>query len=181
MATKKTPVIDDDILSSTAGPEDLDLAIGDLRGVLKTDAEGSLSDFGDFGDFGAASTGAETTDFPAFGGASDDFGMSDFGSASTNSFGAAASPLGSGLTENLELIMDIPIDVQIVLGTSKMLVSGLMGLEEGAIIALDRKIGEPVEILVNGRCIARGEITVLEHDDTRFGVKLLEVLSTKKA
>lgn len=181
MATKKTPVIDDDILSSTAGPEDLDLAIGDLRGVLKTDAEGSLSDFGDFGDFGGASTGAETTDFPAFGGASGDFGMSDFGSASNNSFGSAALPLGSGLTENLELIMDIPIDVQIVLGTSKMLVSGLMGLEEGAIIALDRKIGEPVEILVNGRCIARGEITVLEHDDTRFGVKLLEVLSTKKA
>ncbi|MNW17403.1 Flagellar motor switch protein FliN [compost metagenome] len=62
-----------------------------------------------------------------------------------------------------------------------MLVSGLMGLEEGATIALDRKIGEPVEIMVNGRRIARGEITVLENDDSRFGVKLIEVMSIKKA
>jgi flagellar motor switch protein FliN/FliY len=56
-----------------------------------------------------------------------------------------------------------------------------MNLTEGAIIALDRKIGEPVEITVNGRRIARGEITVLENDDTRFGVKLIEVLSTRQA
>ena len=181
MATKKTPVIDDDILSNPSGAEDLDMAIGDLRGVLKTGAEGTLSDFGDFGDFGGATTDSTDTDFPAFGGGSDSLGMDDFGMGQSNSFAGTPSPLGSGLTENLDLIMDIPIDVQIVLGTSKMLVSGLMGLEEGAIIALDRKIGEPVEILVNGRCIARGEITVLEHDDTRFGVKLLEVLSTKKA
>ena len=76
--------------------------------------------------------------------------------------------------------MDIPINVEIVLGTSKMRVSGLMGLEEGAIIALDKKIGEPVEIMVNGRRIAKGEITVLEHDDSRFGVKLTEVMGTKK-
>ena len=48
-----------------------------------------------------------------------------------------------------------------------------------AIIALDKKIGEPVEIMVNGRRIARGEITVLENDDTRFGVKLIEVMATK--
>ncbi|TBH14253.1 flagellar motor switch protein FliN, partial [Rhizobium leguminosarum] len=78
-------------------------------------------------------------------------------------------------------IMDIPIDVQIMLGTSRMQVSGLMNLNEGATIALDKKIGEPVEIMVNGRRIARGEITVLDNDDTRFGVKLIEVLSTKKA
>ena len=82
---------------------------------------------------------------------------------------------------NLDLIMDIPIDVQIVLGTSKMQVSGLMNLTEGATIALDRKIGEPVDIIVNGRLIGRGEITVLENDETRFGVKLTEVKSTKKA
>ncbi len=43
-----------------------------------------------------------------------------------------------------------------------------MNLNEGATIALDKKIGEPVEIMVNGRRIARGEITVLENDDTRF-------------
>lgn len=179
MATKKTPVTDDDLMSSLGDPGELDQAIGDLRDVLKTDAEGSLSDFGDFGDFGGIDTPSTTDDLPSFGSGSDSFGMSDFGSAAAPL--SAPSPLGSGLSDNFELIMDIPIDVQIVLGTSRMLVSGLMGLEEGATIALDRKIGEPVEIMVNGRCIARGEITVLEDDDTRFGVKLIEVMSTKKA
>ncbi len=73
-----------------------------------------------------------------------------------------------------------PIDLQIVLGSSQMQVSSLMNLSEGATIALDRRIGEPVEVMVNGRVIGRGEITVLENDDTRFGVKLIEVKSTRK-
>jgi flagellar motor switch protein FliN/FliY len=173
MATKKTPLTEDDALS-IGEPADLDQAIGDLRGVLKTDADGG---FGDFGDFADTST-TDAVDAMSFGGGSNDFGMDDFSAAP-----AAGAPMqiGSGLSDNLDLIMDIPIDVQIVLGTSRMLVSGLMGLEEGATIALDRKIGEPVEIMVNGRRIARGEITVLENDDSRFGVKLIEVMSIKKA
>ncbi len=180
MATKKTPKTDDDLLPSLDDTGDLDQAIGDLRGVLKTDSEGSLGDFGDFGDFGSDSTEPVVNDLASFGDGMDSFGASDFGSSAAP-LAASPSPLGSGLSDNLDLIMDIPIDVQIVLGTSRMLVSGLMGLEEGATIALERRIGEPVEIMVNGRCIARGEITVLEDDDTRFGVKLIEVMSTKKA
>ncbi|NWJ24870.1 flagellar motor switch protein FliN [Rhizobium sp. RM] len=184
MATKKTPVTDDTTLPSLDDGNDIDQAIGDLRGVLKTDAEGSLSGFGDFGDFGDVGDAAQDTDLSAFGGgagsfASDSFAMDDF--SATSDVAGVKAPLGSGLSDNLDLIMDIPIDVQIVLGTSRMLVSGLMSLEEGATIALDRRIGEPVEIMVNGRRIARGEITVLEDDDTRFGVKLIEVLSTRKA
>lgn len=185
MATKKTPAIEDDLLPTAADSEGLDQAIGDLRGVLKTDADGSLSDFGDFGDFGGDTNLSGNADLPDFGGDlssnASGFGADDLDMGPSFTSGTSATTFGSGLSENLELIMDIPIDVQIVLGTSKMLVSGLMGLEEGAIIALDRKIGEPVEILVNGRCIGRGEITVLENDDTRFGVKLIEVMSTKKA
>lgn len=181
MATKKTPVTDDDLMASLNDPGELDEAIGGLRDVLKSDAEGDLSSFGDFGDFGTTDPAPLGDDLGAFGADTGGFGMDDFAAAPSAASFAAPSPLGSGLSENMDLIMDIPIDVQIVLGTSRMLVSGLMGLEEGATIALDRKIGEPVEIMVNGRCIARGEITVLEHDDTRFGVKLIEVLSTKKA
>jgi flagellar motor switch protein FliN len=173
MATKKTPLTEDDALS-IGEPADLDQAIGDLRGVLKTDAEGGFGDFGDFADTPAT----DAVDAMSFGGGSSDFGMDDFSAAPA---AGAQMQIGSGLSDNLDLIMDIPIDVQIVLGTSRMLVSGLMGLEEGATIALDRKIGEPVEIMVNGRRIARGEITVLEHDDSRFGVKLIEVMSIKKA
>ena len=56
-----------------------------------------------------------------------------------------------------------------------------VGVFENGMVTYTAKIGEPVEIMVNGRKIARGEITVLDNDDTRFGVKLIEVLSTKKA
>lgn len=201
MATKKTPPKDDDALAMPgASDTDFDQAVDDLRGVLKADADGGLGDFGsDLGlkddplaafesDFGGGAAAAPSDDFGLgdFGGSSDLGGGSDFGGSSDfgggadfgGSSGSQQEP-GSGLTANLDLIMDIPIEVQIVLGSSRMQVSGLMNLEEGAIIALDKKIGEPVEIMVNGRRIARGEITVLENDDTRFGVKLIEVMATK--
>lgn len=208
MATKKTPIIEDDALAMPGSDTDFDQAIDDLRGVLKSDAEGTLPDLGsDFGggigddfamgagksdplsafesDFGGGALDTPSADFgggDAFAGSA--FGETSFGDTSLGdtSFGAmpgTSSEPGSALNANLDLIMDIPIDVQIVLGSSRMQVSGLMNLEEGAIIALDKKIGEPVEIMVNGRRIARGEITVLENDDTRFGVKLIEVMGSK--
>lgn len=184
MATNTTPFNPDDMFAPSSDEKELDQAIDDLRGVLKADETGGLGD-----EFGAPASDSPFGADTSFGGS--DFGGSDFGGASLGndfgggaSFGSSASSSmaepGSALNSNLDLIMDIPITVEIVLGTSKMQVSGLMGLEEGAIIALDKKIGEPVEITVNGRRIARGEITVLENDDTRFGVKLTEVLSTTK-
>lgn len=177
MATQKNPLDSDFSMDSIGSDADLENAIDDLRGVLKNDAEGSMPDLDSFGgDFGAAAGGG--TDLSAFGG-------QDFGATPSPSMGGMQdSPKrqapGSALNANLDLIMDIPIDVQIVLGTSRMQVSGLMNLNEGATIALDKKIGEPVDIMVNGRRIARGEITVLENDDTRFGVRLIEVMSTRK-
>ncbi len=179
---KKATDISDDFPDLASSEPALDAAIDDLRGVLKADADGSLPDLG--GDFGSDfSAEAET---PSFGG---DFG-SEFGGGSTfggESFGVSTDPGGGGdrepgsaLTANMDLIMDIPVEVQIVLGTSRMQVAGLMGLTEGSTIALDRKIGEPVEIIVNGRLIGLGEITVLESDDTRFGVKLTEIKRTQK-
>ncbi|WP_179119595.1 flagellar motor switch protein FliN [Ensifer adhaerens] len=202
MAPKKAPI--NEQAEAAVGDMELDQAINDLRGVLKQDSDTPAafgSEFGgdtlgaaDFGsEFGAPAAGG----LDAFGG---DFGSSDFGAelggtAATSDFGGADfaatsfdsaeaavdTPPGSGMTANLDLIMDIPIDVQIVLGTSRMQVSGLMNLSEGATIALDRRIGEPVEIMVNGRVIGRGEITVLEGDDTRFGVKLIEIKGNKKS
>ncbi|MFN7101460.1 MAG: flagellar motor switch protein FliN [Pseudorhizobium sp.] len=192
MATKKTPVKEDDALMPAAGNGELDQAIDDLRGVLQADAEGGVPGFD--ADFGAAADDLAMPETSGFGGdfGSSDFGGSDFGAGSMGgssfdapdmggdaSFGSIQEP-GSALTANMDLIMDIPIDVEIVLGSSRMQVSGLMNLEEGATIALDKKIGEPVEIMVNGRRIGKGEITVLENDDTRFGVKVTEVLSTRR-
>ena len=77
---------------------------------------------------------------------------------------------------NLELIMGIPVDVQVVLGGTTMPVANLMKLGRGAVITLDKQIGEPVDIVVNGRVIARGEVIVLEDDSSRFGVSLTEII-----
>jgi flagellar motor switch protein FliN/FliY len=82
---------------------------------------------------------------------------------------------------NNAIIMNIPVDVQIMLGSAEMPVSELMALQKGSTVALDRRIGEPVDVVVNGQKIARGEITVLDSDPSRFGVKLTEIITAGKA
>ncbi|WP_412058302.1 flagellar motor switch protein FliN [Bartonella sp. DGB2] len=77
---------------------------------------------------------------------------------------------------NADLIMSIPVEVQVVLGATHMPVATLMNLGRGAIIALDKQIGDPVDIVVNGRVIARGEVIVMEDDTSRFGVSLTEII-----
>jgi len=77
---------------------------------------------------------------------------------------------------NTDLIMDIPVEVQVVLGSTTMPVANLMNLGRGAVVTLDKQIGDPVDIVVNGRIIARGEVIVMEDDSSRFGVSLTEVI-----
>ena len=91
--------------------------------------------------------------------------------------GTAAAPQGA--SDNI--IMNIPVEVQIVLGSAEMPVSELMSLQKGSTVALNRRIGEPVDIVVNGRRIARGEITVLESDPSRFGIRLTEIVAGAKS
>jgi flagellar motor switch protein FliN len=98
--------------------------------------------------------------------------------------GGPAAPLGletaAASMRNNGVIMNIPVDVQIVLGSAEMPVSELMALQKGSTVALNRRIGEPVDVVVNGRKIARGEITVLESDPSRFGIRLTEIIATTK-
>lgn len=93
--------------------------------------------------------------------------------------GRAGQEAGDG-ARNPGIIMGIPVEVQIILGSAEMPVSELMGLQKGSTVGLNRKIGEPVEVVVNGRRIARGEITVLESDPSRFGIRLTEVAGAEK-
>ena len=92
-----------------------------------------------------------------------------------------AQPGVMPVSPSSSLIMDIPVEVQIVLGSTEMAVSDLMGLQKGSTVALNRRIGEPVDVTVNGRRIARGEIIVLDNDPSRFGIRLTEVSATKPA
>ncbi len=79
---------------------------------------------------------------------------------------------------HLETVLQIPVSVKVVLGSATMPVANVLKLGRGAVVPLDRKVGEPVDVVVNGRVIARGEVVVLDEDSSRFGVSLTEVIGT---
>jgi len=74
-----------------------------------------------------------------------------------------------------EAVMRIPVSVRFVLGATRMPVAKLMSLTRGAIIPLDRKVGDLIDIVVNDQVVARGEIVALDEEATRFGISVREV------
>ncbi|MFZ2100006.1 MAG: FliM/FliN family flagellar motor switch protein [Oricola sp.] len=80
---------------------------------------------------------------------------------------------GGGGLHNL--VMSIPVQLDVIIGSAEMPVSDLMGMEAGSVVSLNRKIGEAVDICVNGTKIATGEIQSLEDDPSRLGVKILSL------
>jgi flagellar motor switch protein FliN/FliY len=82
---------------------------------------------------------------------------------------------------NYETILKIPVTVQVVLGTTTMPVASLMKLGRGAVVALDQRVGEPVNVVVNGRIVARGEVVVVDEATSRFGVSLTEIVASSNA
>lgn len=89
--------------------------------------------------------------------------------------GRSQDPLGNG--RNLDVVMRIPVSVRIVLGSTKMPISNLVKLGRGSVIPLDRKVGEAVDIMVNDRVVARGEVVLIDDKESRFGVSLTEIVS----
>jgi flagellar motor switch protein FliN/FliY len=83
-----------------------------------------------------------------------------------------------GSLGNLDAVLRIPVTIQVVLGSAVMPVANLMKLRRGAAIPLDHRVGEPVDVVVNGRTVARGEVVVVEDDTSRFGISLTEIVGT---
>ncbi len=75
--------------------------------------------------------------------------------------------------KELEAVYDIPVQVSAILGKANMQVSQLLKLGRGAVIELDRKVGEAIDIYVNNRLVARGEVVVVEN---RLGVTMTEII-----
>ncbi len=86
--------------------------------------------------------------------------------------GAAAS------ARDLEAVYDIPVQVSAVLGRATMQVSQLLKLGRGAVVELDRKLGEAVDIYVNNRLVARGEVVMV--DENRLGVTMTEIVKADR-
>jgi len=79
---------------------------------------------------------------------------------------------------DLEAVYDVPVQVSAVLGKATMQVSQLLKLGRGAVVELDRKVGEAIDIYVNNRLIARGEVVVV---DERLGVTMTEIIKTERS
>ncbi len=77
--------------------------------------------------------------------------------------------------EDLEAVFDVPVRVSVVLGRSKMPVSSLLNMDIGTVIELDRQVGEAIDIYVNDRLVARGEIVLVEE---KLGVTMTEIIKT---
>ncbi|ANU24579.1 flagellar motor switch phosphatase FliY [Planococcus donghaensis] len=83
--------------------------------------------------------------------------------------------VASSETNNLNLLLDIPLQVTVELGRTKRMVKDILEISQGSIIELDKLAGEPVDILINNKLIAVGEVVVI---DENFGVRVTDVLST---
>ena len=102
-------------------------------------------------------------------------GLADLADTAT---GVAELP-GARTARELEAVYDIPVTVSAVLGRSTMQVSQLLKLGRGAVVELDRKLGEPVDIYVNNRLVARGEVVMV--DDNRLGVTMTEIVKADRS
>ena len=79
-----------------------------------------------------------------------------------------------GPLRDLDFLLDIPLDVSVELGRTSMLINDLLQLGQGSVIELSKLAGEPLEILVNSRLIARGEAVVINE---KFGVRITDIIS----
>jgi flagellar motor switch protein FliN/FliY len=95
----------------------------------------------------------------------------DVRSAEFSQFGAEGAP---GVPSNLGLILDIPVRVTVELGRTRKTVGEILNLSPGSVVELDKLAGEPVDVLVNGKLVARGEVVVI---DENFGIRVTEIVS----
>ena len=76
--------------------------------------------------------------------------------------------------QNLDFILDIPLKVSVELGRTKLIIKDLLQLGQGSVLELDKLAGEPLEVLVNNKLVARGEVVVVNE---KFGIRLTDIIS----
>ncbi len=95
-------------------------------------------------------------------------------SAEKASFEELRESRSSGVPSDLDFILDIPLEVTVEMGRTKMLINDLLQLGQGSVIELNRLAGEPLDILVNNKLVARGEVVVVGE---KFGIRLTDIVS----
>jgi len=136
----------------------------DWGDALEEQAEGEASAAG-------VETETETGDSADWGDALDEQANAEaasFDQVSDNGISSSDSEL------NLDVILDVPVTVSMEVGNTKISIRNLLQLNQGSVIELDRLAGEPMDVLVNGTLIARGEVVVV---NDKFGLRLTDIIS----
>ena len=105
--------------------------------------------------------------------ATDDLSLGEFGESTALNL---ADEGGEKSAVDLAPVFDVPVNISAVLGKANMSVAQLLKLNKGSVLELDRKVGEAIDIFVNNRLVARGEVVVVED---RLGVTMTEIIKTE--
>lgn len=149
---------------------------------------GDLGGFDDAGSGGMDAGGAGDDDLAALlgdsSGGGDVGGMDDLGgfdAPAAPAAPAAAAPAAAPAAipadvsgANLEALLDVPLEVVVELGRTDLQIKDILGLAPGSVVELNRMSGEPIDVLVNGKLVARGEVVVI---DESFGIKIMSIIS----
>ncbi|WP_339915566.1 flagellar motor switch protein FliN [uncultured Brevundimonas sp.] len=105
--------------------------------------------------------------------ATDDLSLEEFPESTAV---ATVEEDGQKTAADLATVFDVPVNISAVLGKAHMTVAQLLKLDNGSVLELDRKVGEAIDIFVNNRLVARGEVVVV---DDRLGVTMTEIIKTE--
>ena len=115
-------------------------------------------------------TQGEQTTKPTLSAVPDNISIDDL----ANEIRAGDDSLNKLKVQNLDFILDIPLKVSVELGRTSVVIKDLLQLGQGSVLELDKLAGEPLEVLVNGKLVARGEVVVVNE---KFGVRLTDIIS----
>ncbi len=101
----------------------------------------------------------------------------DTKTAPTTALEAASTNVEMGEPLRLDAVYDIPVEISVVLGKTSMAISDLLQIAAGTVIELERKVGEAVDIFVNDRLVARGEVVLVEEN---IGITMTEIIKAEK-
>lgn len=101
----------------------------------------------------------------------------NFSSASKAEFQQLQQPVAGSESRNIELLMDVDLPIAIELGRTKMSIADILGLGPGSVVELNKLAGEPVDLLVNQRVVARGEVVVV---DENFGLRITQLMTPEE-
>jgi len=96
------------------------------------------------------------------------------GAADQSASEQGSTPNGSGAEINLDALLDVPVTLSVEIGRSRVPIKELLSLNQGSVVELDKEVNEPLDLLVNGTLMARGEVVVV---DGKFGLRLIDIVS----